>query len=55
MTETGHHMHYMAFESGNYETLASLGERCGVSETFHRAERKLLGVSITALTTLGGG
>lgn len=51
-----------AFESGYYETpreetLASLGERCDVSDaaiskTLRRAERKLLGATTTALTTL---
>jgi len=62
LTETERRVLYTAFKSGYYdtpreETLASLGEQCDVSDaaiskTLRRAERKLLGASITALTTL---
>lgn len=61
LTKTERRVLHMAFESGYYETpreetLASLGERCDVSDaaiskTLRRAERKLLGATITALTT----
>lgn len=42
------------FETPRAETLASLGERCGISDaavskTLRRAERKLLGAAVTAL------
>lgn len=63
LTETERRVLHTSFESGYYETpreetLASLGERCGVSDAaiskiLRRAERKLLGGSITALTSLG--
>lgn len=62
LTETERQVLSTAFETGYYETpraetLASLGERCEVSDaaiskTLRRAERKLLGASITALDTL---
>ncbi|MFC7155233.1 helix-turn-helix domain-containing protein [Halomarina halobia] len=52
-----------AVERGYYatprqETLATLGDRCGVSDaaiskTLRRAERKLLGAAVTALDDLG--
>ncbi|WP_306061510.1 helix-turn-helix domain-containing protein [Natronococcus wangiae] len=54
-----------AFEYGYYETpreetLASLSERCGVSDaaiskTLRRAERKLLGATVTTLQESGDG
>lgn len=62
LTETECQVFSTAFESGycetpREETLASLGERCGVSDaaiskTLRRAERKLLGASVTALSSL---
>ncbi|WP_424004735.1 helix-turn-helix domain-containing protein [Haloarcula salina] len=47
------------FETPRDETLASLGERCGISDaavskTLRRAERKLLGAAVTALETVDG-
>lgn len=47
------------FETPRDETLASLGERCGISDaavskTLRRAERKLLGAAVTALDTVDG-
>jgi predicted DNA binding protein len=60
LSETERRVLYTAFEHGYYETpreetLASLGERCGVSDAaiskaLRRAERKLIGASITSLT-----
>lgn len=45
------------YETPRDETLASLGERCGISDaavskTLRRAERKLLGAAVTALDSL---
>lgn len=64
LTETERRVLATAFEAGYYETpraetLASLGERCGVSDaaiskTLRRAERKLLGASVTALSDRDG-
>ncbi|QIO25238.1 helix-turn-helix domain-containing protein [Haloarcula sp. JP-L23] len=59
LTETERRVLDTAFKYGYYETprketLASLGERCGVSDaaiskTLRRAERKLIGASLTTL------
>jgi len=45
------------YETPRRETLASLGDRCGISDaavskTLRRAERKLLGAAVTALDSL---
>jgi predicted DNA binding protein len=45
------------YETPRDETLASLGDRCGISDaavskTLRRAERKLLGAAVTALNSL---
>ncbi|MDS0223834.1 helix-turn-helix domain-containing protein [Haloarcula sp. S1AR25-5A] len=45
------------YETPRDETLASLGDRCGISDvavskTLRRAERKLLGAAVTALDSL---
>lgn len=62
LTETERRVLTTAFESGYYdtprkETLASLGEQCGVSDaaiskTLRRAERKLLEASVTVVSSL---
>lgn len=64
LTETEQQVLSTAIETGYYETpreetLASLGEQCGVSDaavskTLRRAERKLLGAAVTTLDDLRG-
>ncbi|ELZ76377.1 hypothetical protein C452_16495 [Haloferax volcanii JCM 10717] len=64
LTDTEARVLRTAVEHGYYETprsesLASLGDRCGVSDvaiskTLRRAERKLLGAAVSALAGLDG-